>query len=552
MGGYARISSHPTLFQNSIIRKRGGSYNINPGLQSDGLELSVKVTATGEINWNFSMKNNKLRILVPLLLPLAFTTGMLLFFSFRYRFELDPDEGINLIKSMMTLRGYGLYSEVWSDQPPIFNAIMTLWFSLVGMKVNAGRILVLGFSTMLLISAMYYLQKFWGIPHAIFGMIAIATLPFYTSLSVSVMIGLPSISFALLSFVGIARWHETNNICWLIISALFLALAVMTKIWTVILVPIFIAGIFINKAGLFRGKQSLRDSIRPLLAWSLGFILVAVLISLILIQPIYIPHLVSAHLAAGETDVIQSIAEGNPMNSYLDDSLAIFILSIFGMIVVIRSRVWHGLYLAAWTISAYLLLLWVIVPFWHHHQILITIPAALLGSIAAGSAVADLSRRLRESKIWDPKFIPSAAILLVSVFFVYQRIPPTLRGFNPDLPNLGTYTPEDQPDFEIVAIINKYADKTNYLFTDRPMYAFRSGIPVHPYLAVFTRKRFATGQPSQEEILSILLETKPEQVILSRFNIPAAQEYMETRNFIRVDSSPRSRHYVKRDIYEQP
>jgi hypothetical protein len=100
--------------------------------------------------------------------------------------------------------------------------------------------------------------------------------------------------------------------------------------------------------------------------------------------------------------------------------------------------------------------------------------------------------------------------------------------------------------------MSKYVDKTKHLFTDRPMYAFRSGIPVHPYLAVFTRKRYATGQPSQEEILSILLETKPEQVILGRFNIPAAQEYMETRNFVRVDSSPRSRHYVKRDIYEQP
>jgi hypothetical protein len=521
-------------------------------LQTDGLDLSVKVTTTREINWNFSMKNSNLRILVSLLLPLAFTTGMLLFFPFRYRFEFDFDEGVNLIKSMMTLRGYELYSEVWSDQPPIFNAIMTLWFSLVGMKVNAGRILVLGFSTMLLISAMHYLQRFWGIPHAIFGMIAIVTLPFYTSLSVSVMIGLPSITFALLSFVGLARWHQNDSVYWLIISALFLALAVMTKIWTVILVPIFVAGIFIKKAGFFQGKPILRDSIRPLFAWSLGFILVAGIISLFLIRPIYIPHLVSAHLAAGETDIIQSIAAGNPMNSRLDDSLAIFILSVFGVIIVIRSRAWHGLYLAAWTLTAYLLLLWVIVPFWHHHQILITIPAALLGSIATGSAVVDLSRRLREKKIWTPKFIPSAVILLVTIFFAYQRIPPTLKGFNIHLPNLGTYAPEDQPEFEIVAIMNKYVDKTNHLFTDRPMYAFRSGIPVHPYLAVFTEKRYATGQPSQEEILSILLETKPEQVILSRFNIPAAQEYMETRNFIRVDSSPRSRHYVKGDIYEQP
>jgi hypothetical protein len=495
--------------------------------------------------------NSKSHIFVVLLLPLAFTAGMLLFFPFRYRFELDPDEGINLIKAMMTLRGYGLYSEVWSDQPPIFNAILTLWLSLVGMKVNVGRVLVLGFSTVLLISAVYYLQRFWGIPHAILGMIAIVTLPFYTTLSVSVMIGLPSIAFALLSFVGLAIWHQNKSVYWLIFSAVFLALSVMTKIWSVILAPIFIAGIFFEKAGLLNGKSNLRNCIRPLMIWFLGFILVISMIVLFLIRPIYVTQLVSTHLAAGETDIMQSIGVRSSINSYLDDSIALFLLSIFGVIIAIRSRAWHVFYLVGWVLAGYLLLFW-IVPNWHHHQLLITIPAALLGSIAAGSAVADLSRRLRESKIWAPRFIPSAAILLASVFFVFQRVPPTLRGFNPDLQNLGTYTPEDQPDFEIVAIINNYVDKTNYLFTDRPMYAFRSGIPVHPYLAVFTRKRYATGQPSQEDILSILLETKPEQVILSRFNIPAAQEYMDTRNFIRVDSSLRSRHYVKGEIFDKP
>jgi hypothetical protein len=44
-------------------------------------------------------------------------------------------------------------------------------------------------------------------------------------------------------------------------------------------------------------------------------------------------------------------------------------------------------------------------------------------------------------------------------------------------------------------------------------------------------------------------ETKPEQVILGRFDFPAVRDYMETRNFVRVDNSPRSRHYVRGDIF---
>ena len=494
---------------------------------------------------------NKSQIFVSLLLPLAFTVGMLLCFPFRYRFEFDFDEGINLIKAMMTLNGFELYSEVWSDQPPVFNAILTLWFRLLGMKVNAGRILVLGFSTLLLISAMRYLQKFWGIPHAIFGMIAIVTLPFYTTLSVSVMIGLPSIAFALLSFVGLAIWHQNKSVYLLIFSAVFLALSVMTKIWTVILAPIFLAGIFFEKAGLLNGKLNLRNSIRPLMIWFLGFILVISMIVLFVIRPFYVTQLVSTHLAAGETDIMQSIGVRSSINSYLNDSIALYLLSIFGVVIAIRSRAWHVLYLVGWVLAGYLLLFW-IVPNWHHHQLLITIPAALLGSIAMGAAVVDFFQRIRVSRLWTPKVLPSAAILLLSVFFVFQRLPPTLERFRFDLPNFGTFDPEDQADFEIVAIMRKYEDKTNHLFTDRPMYAFRSGIPVHPYLAVITEKRYVTGELSQKEILSILLETKPEQVILSRFDFPAVQEYLETRNFIRVDSSLRSRHYVKGEIFDKP
>jgi 4-amino-4-deoxy-L-arabinose transferase-like glycosyltransferase len=186
-----------------------------------------------------------------LLVPLLFTLGMLLFYPFRFRFEFDADEGINLIKAMMTLRGFELYSDIWSDQPPVFNAILTTWFRVLGMNVNVGRALVLGLSTVLLISAMQYLQRFWGLPHAILGLIALATLPFYGTLSVSIMIGLPSIALAMLAFVGLTRWHEDPRPHWLVFSAIFLALSVMTKLWTGILAPIFFMGIFIKKAEPF-------------------------------------------------------------------------------------------------------------------------------------------------------------------------------------------------------------------------------------------------------------------------------------------------------------
>jgi hypothetical protein len=495
---------------------------------------------------------NRFNTFVWLVIPFAFAAAILLLYPFRFRFELDADEGVNLIKAMMTLKGFRLYSDIWSDQPPIFNALLTVWFRLLGMNVNAGRILVLGFSTVLLISAMHYLQRFWGIPHALLGIFAIITLPFYKSLSVSIMIGLPAIAFAMLSFVGLMRWHEDSGIYWLIFSAISLALSVMTKLWTGILAPLFFAGIFIQKSGFIQEKLNLRDSLRPSMTWALWFIAGTGLIILLLVGPIHAPELVGVHLAAGETENLQSVAEGNPMLSYLDDSIPLYFLSLAGVIIAIRTRKWHALYFVAWTLAAYLLLSWNS-PFWHHHQLLITIPAAMLGAIAMGYASVDLYQRIRTSNLWTPEVLPAVLIAALSIIFAFQRIPPTVRGLRLDLPNIhGTYDAAELTDFEIVAIMRNYADKTNLVFTDRPMYAFRSGLPVHPYLAVMTRKRYSTGQLSQEEILAILEGTKPEQVILGRFDIPAVQEYMKARNFVRVDNSPRSRHYVKGEILETP
>ncbi len=65
-------------------------------------------------------------------------------------FEYIPDEGFNLMKSSLFLKGYLLYKEIWSDQPPLFTVILSYWLKLFGLSVYHGRILILIFSTILL------------------------------------------------------------------------------------------------------------------------------------------------------------------------------------------------------------------------------------------------------------------------------------------------------------------------------------------------------------------------------------------------------------------
>ena len=71
----------------------------------------------------------------------------------------------------------------------------------------------------------------WGYQHALVGTLILILLPTYLGLSVSVMIGLPAIAFAVLSLLALTAWHQYRKYLWLILSALALCLSVFTKIF---------------------------------------------------------------------------------------------------------------------------------------------------------------------------------------------------------------------------------------------------------------------------------------------------------------------------------
>lgn len=497
-----------------------------------------------------SMKK-KQSVIITIVLPSLFLVGMLLWFPFRYVFEFNTDEGVNLIKAMMSLKGFDLYSQVWSDQPPVLTYALAVVFRFVGLKVNAGRLLILILSAAAIGAATDYLVRRWGVLHALFGFVALVTLPFYTTLSVSIMIGLPSIAFAMLSFVSLDRWHQSGGKFWLVLAGVFLALSVFTKIWTLILGPIFLAGILVKSWQRGGAASNLVDLFQPVLWWAVGILPVTLLVMLA-IGFGNLPQLVSVHLAAGTSPEMQLIAETRSINSFLEDSLLLFGLAAIGSVIVLAEKKWHALYLIAWLVAGYAFLALVVVPAWFHHQLFVTIPAALLGGIAIGAALGDLLDRVRGSRLAKLASLPALLVVLFTVYFLVERVPPTANNFHTNLPNFRSPDLSKDVDFEIVAIIGDYAEQTDYLFTDRPMYAFRSGVAMPPELAVITQKRYSTGDPTQEEIYRVLMETKPEQIVIYRFEYPAVREYMETRNFVRVDNSPRARHYVMRELIETP
>ena len=61
-------------------------------------------------------------------------------------YSFHPDEGFNLIKGMLIAKGFRLYSDIWSDQPPLLSYIFAGLYRIFGNAVPVYRAFVLAVS----------------------------------------------------------------------------------------------------------------------------------------------------------------------------------------------------------------------------------------------------------------------------------------------------------------------------------------------------------------------------------------------------------------------
>jgi len=396
------------------------------------------------------------------------------------------------------------------------------------MNVTIARLFVLLLSCVLIWAVIKYLRFYWGSPHAIAGALLVIMLPYYTRLSVSVMIGLPSIVFAVLSFLCLAFWHSKRRYSFLLLSGLFLGISVMMKLQTGFLAIVFIMGLVISELQTTRVDLLRAVNLKPALLWTTSFTIFAILVGVFLIGSEGIPQLLDVHLAASSTNAFQSESGFRMITNLLRDSWPIFALGLIGSIYAIRTRSFTAIYLIAWILVGFVLLTQ-LKPIWYHHQLLLTIPAALLAAIPIGE-VFQAVRSARSSETSQLRNgIVVVVIILTLAVFLFLRLPPTLNEYDSNLPNLRAPTTPATPLQEMLALIWDYADETELMVTDRPMFAFRTGIIVPPELAVFSGKRFLTGMLTERDIIRVIIATNPEQVALTRFFMPEVEEHLSDK-----------------------
>jgi 4-amino-4-deoxy-L-arabinose transferase-like glycosyltransferase len=368
--------------------------------------------------------------------------------------------------------------------------------------------------------------------------------PRYLELSVSVMIGVPSIALATLALLFVAFWHQNKANRWLVLSGLALALSVLIKLFTGFLVPIFLIGILVST--YFDRKQEGYSwkILQPAFLWGISFAGTGILLGFALVGLQNVWMIIFPPLAAPATAVFQD--PSYTINVHLQAAIPLLILGFLGALISIYRKNWLALYLLAWSVLAYILLRFYS-PVFYHHQLLITIPMAMLAAGAVGDGILFLIRLKTSSDLFRVQTLLGAGALIGFVLVSIHYLP-LLDKELMNRPRIHDFTLKATPGkLKVLRIMGEYANQTNWIMTDAPMYAFRVQRPVPPSLATFSSKRLATGSLTETDILKAMREYRPEQVLIARFEIPTLEKYLQ-ENYRLVVSVEYFRLFIRNDL----
>jgi hypothetical protein len=460
-----------------------------------------------------------------IVLPVLFGLSMLAAYPFRFVFEFDSDEGTNLMKALLQLKGYVLYTDIYSDQPPLFTYYLNLLFRLGEPNVTLARLGVLVFSLLLLGAAIWYLRRIWGFPHALAGFFLLILLPRYPRLSVSVMIGLPAVALALAAFAFSVHWHLTRSLISLAGSALLMAAAVLTKAFVAPFGVILGLGILVSALTAPSQDRPQKPVFRSLLLWTAisgGTLILAAAV----IGPDQWGQLSSTHVDSGSLEYFVKRAETLNIHTFLRDAWGVVVLGVAGTLWAFRRKEWTAPILAMWALVSYIALSRLI-PVWYHHHFIVTVPAAILAAIAVGETSSRCFNGISAQGVTKPVNLLTFILLLGMLWTQSSRVPPFLRHMDPRIPNLIRHPESHSLEFDLLARIVDLGNQSETLVTDRPMFAFRMGKTVPPQLAVFTDKRVQTGSLAEGDVIQAIGEHQPDQVLLARFELPGVEAWLE-------------------------
>jgi hypothetical protein len=375
-------------------------------------------------------------------------------------FAFDPDEGINAMWARLVAHGDALYTQIWINQPPLFTHALRWWCTAFGWQVDTGRMLVLLFAAAGVFALYDMVRMIASHAAAVLACFLLAASAYYPRLSISLMQGVPSLALAMLALWALVRWLRDGQWAWIAAAGLLMASSLACS----------------SPAPsccrrLPCGCCSARDAApRAVIvaasgSWLLVTLVAAAALLLLLVGPGQISALTDAHLAAQHAPILARFGWGGmALTAWAEWPLTL--LGVTGNALVLYWCLPAAAVFPLWSAFATVAML-PHVPFWYHHQLLLSVPNCAAGGIA----VVELFRRDAGAARVPARAL---AMLRIAVAGLVVALPVwTASGARLPAPTLLDGTPE-----RVLSAMRQLAPNARVVVTDNPMYAFRFGAVV--------------------------------------------------------------------------
>ncbi len=402
-------------------------------------------------------------------------------------------------------RGYAMYSEIWSDQPPLLTGLLRWWFSIVGKSLPAARILILCFSGLLTGSLFLIMKRSSPVWLALLGCVLLVTSAGYLFYSRAVMIGIPAIALAFLAVYFTILFRSNKHFVYLVLAALAFALSLLSKLFTCAYLPVLLY--ILLKPDHFIRRELIK-SFGSVLVWGalcLGFISSIFFYFCPDAGMLWISQLFAPHLKARTQVEFSGIDYF--YNAVISKDWTLWLVAGLGVFPALKRFANYNVLPILFLLGAGGFL-YFHRPLWPHHYLLLA-PAI---AWAAALGVHEFISFLVSSEAKKSSF--NAILLVVQagiIFMALCAMPLRLKDIFAAL--------ERQPhqiDQQVLAGLQGSDSKSAWLVTDRPIYGFLSGLLVPPELAVSSRKRRLTGFMNAANYSTAVRKYQPLAVLSAR------------------------------------
>ncbi|MDB4349749.1 glycosyltransferase family 39 protein [Omnitrophica bacterium] len=454
-----------------------------------------------------------LEVVLALLIPTLFFFLVLDFSHPGRVFEYDTDEGMCLMRGFLHAEGYHLYKEIWMDSPPFLVILLSGLFRITGPSVFHARLLFLAFSTLLVWGLFKIISKTQNLLAALFTVGLLIISSFYVRLSVSVMIGLPAVALAILSVYALLLYETGYQKRYLALSGCLLALALQTKFFVITFLPALISEIVIIERGRLEKERLIKRSVSAVAYW--GVSLAAVYLYLAFVAAsVDFSQIIGPYAILRDIGV-SSAFQGYPVvQEWILGENGLALMALGGFIFLGRKERRFFLLPLICSILG-ILILSNHVPIWYHHRLLVIVPMCWLASFGfyklfnreTWSGWGSKGRFFKIKDTLAILFLGSVLILtVVELPSKYERMTKEARR----KPFIGKYR-------RVINLMERYKEKTRLVVTDRPIFSFYAGLPVHPYLTTSSKKRIDAGLLTAEDFIGIIQKEHPELILFARF-----------------------------------